>query len=123
LALCRQRRRRHRQRRHAHIGTRLAERIRQVATDLDLTETALREWVKRADADAGKGAPETLTTAEREELARLRRDNEAAGALAATTMGLICPNDGLSHVLLAHGIMMVVGAAVGTVFGGKVMRA
>jgi transposase len=48
--------------------------IKQVATDLDLTETALRDWVKRADIDAGKGPPEALTTAEREELARLRRE-------------------------------------------------
>jgi transposase len=29
--------------------------IAQVAKDLDLTETALREWVHRADVDAGKG--------------------------------------------------------------------
>ncbi len=50
--------------------------IAQVADDLDLTETALREWVKRADIDAGKGPPEALTTAEREELARLRRENK-----------------------------------------------
>jgi transposase-like protein len=41
---------------------------------LDLTETALREWVKRADIDAGKGPPDALTTAEREEMARLRRE-------------------------------------------------
>jgi transposase-like protein len=50
--------------------------IRQVATDLDLTETALREWVKRADVDAGQGPPGALTTAEREELTRLRRENK-----------------------------------------------
>ncbi len=50
--------------------------IAQIAGDLDLTETALREWVKRADIDAGKGPPEALTTAEREELAKLRRDNK-----------------------------------------------
>jgi transposase len=43
---------------------------------LDLTETALRDWVKRADIDAGKGPPEALTTAEREEMARLRRENK-----------------------------------------------
>jgi transposase len=48
--------------------------VTQVAIDLDLTETALREWVKRADIDAGKGPPEALTTAEREEMARLRRE-------------------------------------------------
>jgi transposase len=50
--------------------------IKQVAKDLDLTETALREWVKRADIDAGKGPPGALTTAEREELTRLRRENK-----------------------------------------------
>jgi len=50
--------------------------ITQVAEDLDLTETALREWVKRADIDASKGPPEAVTTAEREELARLRRENK-----------------------------------------------
>ena len=48
--------------------------ITQVATDLDLTENALREWVKRADVDAGKGPPEAVTSAEREELTRLRRE-------------------------------------------------
>lgn len=50
--------------------------IAKVAEDLDLTETSLREWVKRAEADAGRGAPEALTTSEREELARLRRENK-----------------------------------------------
>ena len=44
------------------------------ARDLDLTETALREWVKRAQADRTKGRT-GLTTAEREELARLRKEN------------------------------------------------
>jgi transposase len=45
-----------------------------VARDLDLTETALREWVKRAQADRTQGRT-GLTTAEREELARLRKEN------------------------------------------------
>ena len=45
-----------------------------VARDLDLTETALREWVNRARADRTKGKT-GLTTAEREELTRLRREN------------------------------------------------
>ena len=39
----------------------------------DLTETALREWVKRARADRTNGRT-GLTTAEREELARLRKE-------------------------------------------------
>ena len=48
--------------------------VREVAKALDLTETALREWVKVAAIDAGKGPPGALTTAERDELTRLRRD-------------------------------------------------
>src|SRR5438046_674228 len=49
--------------------------IRQVAHDLDLTESAVRNWFKQAEIDAGHGAPGALTTAEREELQRLRREN------------------------------------------------
>jgi transposase len=45
-----------------------------VARDLDLTETALREWVTRARADR-TGGKTGLTTTEREELARLRKEN------------------------------------------------
>jgi transposase-like protein len=45
-----------------------------VARNLDLTETALREWVRWADIEAGEGPPGTLNTAEREELVRLRRE-------------------------------------------------
>lgn len=44
-----------------------------VARDLDLTETAVREWVKQADIDDGRR--DGLTTAEREELTRLRKEN------------------------------------------------
>ena len=44
-----------------------------VARDLDLTETALREWVNRARADRTNGKP-GLTTTEREELAGLRKE-------------------------------------------------
>ena len=45
-----------------------------VARDLDLTETALREWVHRARANRTRGRT-GLTTAEREELTQLRREN------------------------------------------------
>lgn len=46
----------------------------QVARDLDLTETAVRHWVKQAQVDSGKGPPGALTTAEKEELAQLRKE-------------------------------------------------
>ena len=49
--------------------------VGQVARDLDLTESALREWVERARADQGQGRPSVLSTAEREELQRLRKEN------------------------------------------------
>ena len=48
--------------------------IGEVARDLDLTESALRLWVHQAEVDAGRGKPGELTTAEREELQRLRRE-------------------------------------------------
>ena len=47
--------------------------VGQVARDLDLTASALGEWVKRARADRTKGKSGGLTTAEREELAALRK--------------------------------------------------
>jgi transposase len=47
--------------------------IGQVAQDFDLTETAVREWVRQADVDAGRR--DGLTTTEREELSQLRREN------------------------------------------------
>jgi transposase len=46
--------------------------IGQVCRDLDLTETAVRRWVEQAEIDAGRR--DGLTTAEREELAQLRRE-------------------------------------------------
>jgi transposase len=47
--------------------------IGQVCRDLDLTETAVRRWVQQAEVEAGKRPG--LTTAERAELAELRREN------------------------------------------------
>jgi transposase len=46
----------------------------QVARDLDLTASVLSTWVNHARADRTKGKT-GLTTAEREELARLRKEN------------------------------------------------
>ena len=56
--------------------------IPEVARDLDLTESALRLWVHQAEVDAGRGKPGELTTAEREELQRLRRESEDAAPRA-----------------------------------------
>jgi transposase len=48
--------------------------VGQVAKDFDLTETAVREWLKQAERDAGTGDG-GLTTSEKDELAQLRREN------------------------------------------------
>ncbi len=50
--------------------------IPQLAQDLGISEQALRGWMKRADSDAGRGQPGALTTVERDELRRLRRENQ-----------------------------------------------
>jgi transposase len=50
------------------------KRVAEVARDLDLAESVLGTWVKRARADRSNGRT-GLTTAEREELARLRKEN------------------------------------------------
>nr|WP_164003076.1 transposase [Pyxidicoccus caerfyrddinensis] len=47
----------------------------QVAKDLDLTRSALENWVRQARVDASRGTAEALTTSEKDELARLRREN------------------------------------------------
>jgi transposase len=49
--------------------------IGQVSRDFDLTETAVRAWVQQADVDGG--ARDGLTTEERQELTRLRRENRS----------------------------------------------
>ena len=48
--------------------------VGRVSRDLDLTESALRNWVDRARADRTQGRT-GLTTEEREELRRLRKEN------------------------------------------------
>ncbi len=49
----------------------------QVARELDLTVTCLRAWVKQAAMDARPTAQGPLTTDERTELTRLRRELRA----------------------------------------------
>lgn len=48
--------------------------LAKVARDLDLTESSLRNWVRQDDIDQGQGTEGALTTEEREELRRLRRE-------------------------------------------------
>lgn len=47
--------------------------VTEVARDLGVSPEGLRGWMKQAKADRGEGPAGALTTAEREELVRLRR--------------------------------------------------
>ena len=67
--------------------------IGQVSQDLGLTETSVRAWVQRAEIDAGKGPPGVLTTSEREEMVRLRRETQAG-------------HDGARHFKKSDGIFV-----------------
>jgi transposase len=47
--------------------------ISQIARDLDLTETSLRAWVRKAEIESATESNEPATADEKEELKRLRR--------------------------------------------------
>ena len=49
--------------------------IKEQAKELGLSESALRKWVRQAEVDGGNGLVGALTTVEREELSKLRREN------------------------------------------------
>ena len=49
--------------------------MRQVAEELDISETSLSRWVQQAGIDEQQDLAGPLTTEERAELARLRREN------------------------------------------------
>jgi transposase len=48
--------------------------VSEVSRDLDLVQSALGNWVKQARVDRGAGPPGVVTSAEREELSRLRAE-------------------------------------------------
>ena len=89
--------------------------VTEVAGDLDLTVSALRSWVKQAEVDQGKGPVGALTSVEREELSRLRKENRILkeereilkkAALSSTCQGNTrakdCAGDAKDSVLLGR---------------------
>lgn len=48
--------------------------VAEVARDLDLWESVLHHWVTQAKVDSGKGRAGALTSSEKEELGKLRRE-------------------------------------------------
>ena len=48
--------------------------VAEVCRDLDLSETAVRNWIRHAETESGRGPEGALKKAERDELTRLRRE-------------------------------------------------
>ena len=51
--------------------------VARIAEDLGISDSCLRNWMKQADVDEGRRA-DGVTTADREELARLRKELRVA---------------------------------------------
>ena len=49
--------------------------IEAVARELGVAHQTLRNWVRQADADAGRGRPGEATSQEKAELGQLKREN------------------------------------------------
>jgi transposase-like protein len=50
--------------------------IGKMASELGIGETALRRWIEQAEVEAGRGPEGALKCSEREELVKLRRENQ-----------------------------------------------
>ncbi|WP_327320369.1 transposase [Streptomyces sp. NBC_01235] len=75
--------------------------VTEVAREIGVSAEGLRNWVKQDTIDRRQGAPGELTSAEREELRRLRRQNreqaETIEVLWALRSGLSSALRGLPH--------------------------
>jgi transposase len=50
--------------------------VSQVARDLGVSASVLHRWLRQSEIDAGEGPEGAVTTAEREDMRRLRRENQ-----------------------------------------------
>jgi len=78
--------------------------VGQLARDFELTETAVREWVKQAARDAGTRQDGGLTTVERQELVRLRRECRqlCVHTAAASALSILVATTGPATVCKAE---------------------
>jgi transposase len=61
--------------------------VKKIAGDLGVCPETLRAWVKQDKTDRGEGAPGELTSAEKQERARRRRENADNGLTKAEILG------------------------------------
>jgi transposase len=61
-------------RRAVELARERSKPVAELAKELRISESCLRNWLAQADADEAGGSEGRLTTAEKKELAQLRRD-------------------------------------------------
>lgn len=62
-------------RRAVELARERAKPIGELAKELGISQSCLRNWLAQADADENGGSLDRLTTAEKKEIAELRRKN------------------------------------------------
>lgn len=73
----------------ALVGSSPHRNVTEIARELGVSPEGLRGWVKQAKVDRGEGPAGALTSAEREELVRLRRkDREQQQTIEILKKGL-----------------------------------
>jgi len=76
----------------------------ELAREFQTTSTSIRNWVAQADRDEGRRS-DGLTTAEREELSRLRRENRILREereILSKSRGLVRDGDRLAAVTASN---------------------
>ena len=68
--------------------------VTEIARELGVSPEGLRGWVKQAKVDRGEGPSGALTSDEREELRRVRRENadlKKANEILVKAAAFVCP--------------------------------
>ncbi len=119
-------------RRAVELARRREKPIAAIAADLGIAESCLRRWMKQDDVDAGRA--EGLSTDERAELVRLRRENRVQAMeieiLKRARVNSTCQCNtsrsarrwGSGQVGTAGNVGSAAGAAVGDVGVGQVLQ-
>jgi transposase len=79
-----------------------AKPIAQIARDLGISESCLRRWMSQADVDAGRR--EGVTTEERRELVKLRRENRTLAMENEVSNGVVYVASGGLYAFDAAGV-------------------
>ena len=98
-----------------------------LAADLGVSPEELRHWLRQADADEGRGQPGDLTTDEREDLRRLRREVsarvQAEGSLSTQIAAAHARSRGRYGAPRIHAMLRAAGVRTSRRRVARLMRA